>query len=209
VNSPSIIAAAWIFWSFLHSFLISGPLTAIFGRVLGRRYAFFRISYNLFSLISASIIFLLQLRLPQQLLWNWHGKWLVLQGALLSYAFFMFAAGGRVYDLGVFSGISQIRAYGRNTPPASLAFTCKGILKFVRHPWYSGGLAFLWGAGQISDVSLAAKVVLSLYLIIGCLVEENKLLAALGEEYAAYRRQVPMLIPWKSIGRLFIDGKKK
>lgn len=202
MNAPAIIATAWISWCFLHSLLIGTPQTAIFRRLLGRRSAFFRLSYNLFSLVSAAVVFILQLRLPQQLLWSWHGAWRLLQCGLLFYAFFMFTAGARAYDLGAFLGISQIRSYRRGTAFVDMPFTCKGILQVVRHPWYSSGLVFLWAVGQISDVSLTAKLVLSMYLVIGGMIEERKLLATLGEEYAAYRRQVPMFFPWKSL-RLF------
>lgn len=199
MNAPIIIAAAWLFWCFVHSLLICRPLTAFWQRLLGRRYAFFRIFYNLFSLVFAAFIFFFQVRLPQQLLWSWHGEWRLLQGGLLLYALFMFAAGARVYDLGAFAGTSQVGAYLRGTVSTGMPFTCKGVLKVVRHPWYSGGLAFLWGVGGISDVSLAAKLVLSGYLVIGGMIEERKLMAELGEAYAAYRRQVPMFLPWKSL----------
>jgi len=203
MNAPVIIAAAWIFWCFLHSLLICGAQTVFFCRFLGRRYAFFRLSYNLFSLVSAAVILYWQLRLPQQLLWSWHAEWRWLQAGVLLYAFFMFVAGARVYDLAAFSGVSQIKAYRLGTVPAGMPFTCRGILKFVRHPWYSGGLAFLWGVGRITDVSLTAKLVLSVYLVIGAVIEERRLLAALGEEYAAYRRRVPMLFPWKNLAGFF------
>ena len=201
VNAPVITATAWLFWCLLHSLLITNSLTAYLRRLLGRRYAFFRIFYNLFSLLSAAAVFFLQVRLPRQLLWSWHGEWRILQGALLLYAFFMLAAGARVYDLSAFSGISQIRSYRRGTTAAGMPFTCKGILQVVRHPWYSGGLAFLWGVGHISDVSLPAKVVLSAYLVIGAMLEERKLRAALGDAYAAYQRRVPMFFPWKGFRR--------
>lgn len=201
MNAPVITATAWVSWCFLHSLLITGPLTAYLRRLFGRRYAFFRISYNLFSLLSAAVVFFMQLRLPRQLLWSWHGEWRLLQGALLCYSFFMFAAGARAYDLGAFSGISQIRSYHRGTTAAGMPFTYRGILQVVRHPWYSGGLAFLWAVGQISDVSLAAKLVLSVYLVIGAMLEERKLQAGLGDVYVAYQRRVPMLFPWKGFKR--------
>jgi protein-S-isoprenylcysteine O-methyltransferase Ste14 len=46
-------------------------------------------------------------------------------------------------------------------------------------------------------VSLVSKLVLSVYIIIGTLLEEQKLIREIGEPYRAYRKKVPMLIPWK------------
>lgn len=206
MTAPLVIASAWTLWCLLHSLLICRSLIAFFGRILGRRIAFFRLSYNFFSLISATAIFFLQLRLPQQQFLNWHGGWRLLQGGILLYALFMFAAGARVYDLGYFTGISQIRDYFGGKSPSGVPFSRKGILHAVRHPWYSGGLALLFGMGGFSDVSLAAKIVLSTYLVIGTVMEEKKLLVELGEEYALYRRQVPMLLPWKALGEFLRGG---
>ena len=200
MNAPCIIAAAWTFWCFLHSFLICRSLTGFLSRHLGRHYVYYRFFYNLFSLSSAAGVLYLHLLLPRQQLWSWHGGWRLLQGGLLLYALFMFATGLRCYDLGYFAGIKQIRDYRRGESSAGMAFTRKEILRFVRHPWYSGGLSFLVAFGGISDVSLAAKLVLIAYLLIGAALEEKKLLAELGEEYAVYRQEVPMLFPWRILG---------
>jgi len=80
---------------------------------------------------------------------------------------------------------------------APLPFSCNGILQYVRHPWYSGGLAFLWGLGPLTDVTLMVRIILSLYLIIGTLLEERKLIRELDQPYRNYCHQVPMLIPWR------------
>jgi protein-S-isoprenylcysteine O-methyltransferase Ste14 len=71
------------------------------------------------------------------------------------------------------------------------------VLRYVRHPWYSSGLPILWTVGPITDANLLTRIILSLYLVIGTLLEERKLLHEIGESYRSYCRQVPMLIPWK------------
>jgi protein-S-isoprenylcysteine O-methyltransferase Ste14 len=43
--------------------------------------------------------------------------------------------------------------------------------------------------------------VLSVYIIIGCILEERKLLAEFGDAYRQYQRQVPMLVPLPRFSR--------
>ncbi|MGB6970657.1 MAG: hypothetical protein WBD61_00710, partial [Desulfobulbales bacterium] len=78
-----------------------------------------------------------------------------------------------------------------------MGFTTEVILGYVRHPWYSGAILLVWVFGIVTDVSLVSKLVLSVYIIIGTLLEEQKLIREIGEPYRAYRKKVPMLIPWK------------
>ena len=108
-----------------------------------------------------------------------------------------------MYDLGYLVGISQWRNYykGKTAPP--LPFACQGMLQYVRHPWYSSGLPILWTIGPITDASLPSRIVLSLYLVVGTLLEERKLVRELGSPYRQYQQQVPMLIPWK--GRVTVQ----
>ncbi len=100
-----------------------------------------------------------------------------------------------------FLGISQWLQSRRAEAPAPLPFYSGGILGYSRHPWYSGGIAFLWGAGPNSDVALPVKLILSAYLVIGTFLEEKRLQKELGAPYIAYCRTVPMLIPWKRKSR--------
>ena len=82
--------------------------------------------------------------------------------------------------------------------PAELpALHTGGILAHVRHPWYGGGLALLWGLPGLTDVSLVTRLILSAYLLIGARLEERKLIGLHGEAYRDYRCRVPMFFPWK------------
>jgi methanethiol S-methyltransferase len=102
--------------------------------------------------------------------------------------------GAREYDQQYFIGLRQIK----EGIVDDVAFPIKrsGILKFIRHPYYTGGLLFLvfWG-GEVSSSLLITKFILSAYLIIGAFLEERKLVALLGSEYEAYQREVPMFFP--------------
>lgn len=117
------------------------------------------------------------------------------QAVLLVYGMLMFYLGARVYDLSYFFGIAQWQTGRENGKPGSLPFHTDGVLAWVRHPWYSGGIAFIWGFGAITDIYLLTRLILTAYFIIGTVHEETRLIGDLGDQYRAYRRRVPMLIP--------------
>ncbi len=191
------LALLWISWCVLHSLLIAAPVTPWIRKRGGFLQGGHRLFYIVFSTATLIPIVWYQYSLPQKLLFSWHGWWRVWQFALLAYALVMFWFGTRNYDMRYFLGISQWQQYRKGKAVRPLPFACSGILRYVRHPWYSGTMALLWGAGPITDVSLIAKIILSLYLVAGTLLEEHKLRRELGDIYIQYCRQVPMLIPWK------------
>jgi protein-S-isoprenylcysteine O-methyltransferase Ste14 len=189
------VAGLWMLWCAMHSLLIATPVVSRAKTRLGRWFAWYRLGYVLLSTITLLPLFFWTLRLPSRLLFAWDGPWWGMQGALLLYALVMAVGGAREYDLSSFLGLRQITSQHRGEAQPEFAFATKGILRYVRHPWYSGGLALVWAAGPVTTVSLAVKLVLTGYLLLGAYLEERKLVAALGERYRDYQHQVPMLIP--------------
>jgi len=191
------LALLWSGWCIVHSLLITETVNSWIRKKGGILQGLYRIFYILFAILSLVPVLWYQYQLPEQLLFSWPGPWHILQGLLLCYASLMFYGGTRVYDTNFFLGISQWRRYRQNQNITPLPFSCRGILRYVRHPWYSGGIAFLWGLGPITDVNLVVRSILSLYLVIGTLLEERKLIRELGPPYRRYCSRVPMLIPWR------------
>ena len=190
------LALLWIAWCCLHSLLISSPVNQWIRRRGGAWQGGHRLAYVLFSLLSLLPILWYQVSLPQKILFSWHGPWRIIQGLLLGYALVMFAGGKRVYAMDHFLGIRQWRDH-RLGKPTEAPFRTDGILRLVRHPWYSGGLALLWAVGPVTDITLVSRLILSIYLVIGTLLEERKLRREIGRPYEEYCRRVPMLFPWK------------
>ncbi len=74
-----------------------------------------------------------------------------------------------------------------------------GPYRFVRHPGYLGSLLFLDGIALASGnaVTLVVSIVVTLAAYAHRIRSEDAMLvAAFGEEYDAYRREVPALIPF-------------
>jgi protein-S-isoprenylcysteine O-methyltransferase Ste14 len=65
----------------------------------------------------------------------------------------------------------------------------------VRHPLYTAGLLFIWLIPVMTANLLALNIGLTMYLIIGALFEERKLVREFGEAYIQYRKNTPMLVP--------------
>lgn len=197
IVSIFILALLWAGWCFLHSLLISSDFTARMKGILGRRYGYYRLAYTIFSLISLLPVLYFQLQLQEKIIFAWPWPWYLMKYAMYAAALFLFYGGFRVYDLQYMLGIKQIHAmrHGRENEP--MAFTTEGILGYVRHPWYSSAILLIWAFGVVTDVSLVSKTVLTAYIIIGALLEEQKLIAGIGKPYLEYRKKVPMLVPWK------------
>jgi protein-S-isoprenylcysteine O-methyltransferase Ste14 len=187
----------WVSWCLLHSLLITVAVRRWMEHRGGRWLGLYRIGYVLFAVGSLLPLVWYTAHLPQRP-FGPIPVWLRgVQGLLLLYSLVLFIGGLRVYDLQTFLGLSQWRDYRAGRLSTVSPFRRSGILRFVRHPWYSGGIALLWGLPGLTDVTLVTRSILSAYLILGTLLEERKLRASLGEPYRMYCREVPMLIPWK------------
>jgi methanethiol S-methyltransferase len=192
-----LLAVLWLAWCAVHSLLITTRVKQWFERRGGIWVGLYRIMYVCFALLTLLPLLWYTSSLPQQPfstppLWLQSVQWM-----LLLYAIMLFIGGLRVYDLQAFLGIRQWRDYRAGKTNALPSFKIDGILRYVRHPWYSGGVALLWGLPNLSDVTLITRLILSGYLIVGTLLEERKLQQSLGEAYRTYCQEVPMLIPWK------------
>lgn len=191
------LSILWICWCALHSLLISAPVNDWLQRKGGVVRGTHRIAYSLFSVLTLIPLLWYQYSLPQEVVFSWSGWLRIPQAMLLLYALIMLYGGYRVYNIGHLLGFSQWQSWRQGIKNPALPFSCEGVLRYVRHPWYSSGLPILWTVGPITDANLLTRIILSLYLVIGTLLEERKLLQELGESYRSYCRQVPMLIPWK------------
>lgn len=189
-----VLALLWCFWCGLHSLLIHDPIKSWVLRSIPLPDSCYRLFYNLLALFTVLPILAWSLHLSDAVwLLSWAGPWVLLQYvcwvAVAALAWF----GSRAYSLEEFLGIHCLQQIGKPLQPVLIT---DGVLGVVRHPWYLAGLLVLW-ARNLDGAALVSALVLSGYLLLGALVEERRLGRLFGPAYAEYRRQVPMLIPWR------------
>jgi len=190
-------AVGWILWCTLHSALISVTVTEYAKRKLGDRFRFYRIFYNVFSLVTFVPLVAYSVSIRGQPVFRWEGPLVIVRYLLLAVSLLLFIAGGRHYSLSEFLGIRQLRDKRlSHTLSGPDTFVASGIHKLIRHPWYLGGIIIIW-AGNLSLSMILANLVITSYFIVGSILEERKLVREFGEPYREYQWKVSMLLPYK------------
>lgn len=193
------ITALWIIWCCCHSLMIAPGVTGRLKQRLGDRFRFYRLFFNAFALATFLPLAAYSLAIDETPVIAWEGALAVVKYGLLSLSLFLFAAGARQYRLSTFLGLDRIRG-AKSDPglPARPAFATAGILAVIRHPWYAGGLLFIW-ARDLGLTALLVNLVFSVYLVAGAFLEERKLVKEFGDDYRRYQNRVSMFFPWKWI----------
>ena len=194
---------SWIFlsmvlWGSLHSLLASLKAKELARRWFGENFMhFYRLFYNALAVLSFLPVLAIAMLTSSSILYvvpfPWSG--LMVIGEILAVA--GLAIGLHETDMWEFLGLRQL---GRSKGPSRLKTT--GLYRYVRHPLYSAGLAFIWLFLRMTLMILALNLALTIYILIGAFFEERKLQREFGQEYIDYAALTPMLIP-------FIKGKSK
>jgi methanethiol S-methyltransferase len=205
-----LLGLGWLGWCVLHSLLITTSVTHFLKQLPENVSRYSRLGYNIIAISTLLLLVLYTQSLPQERVFAWQDGWVVLQLCLLGASFVILYSGARHYDMGYFLGLKQIssrKSHVLLTEDAN--FTRDGIFAFIRHPWYLGSIILLWSALPVYYISTTlAVVILSLYLVVGTILEEHKLVAEFGENYRAYQREVSMFIPWKWLNNWIAKNHK-
>ena len=192
-----IMALMWIGYCLLHSFLISIRFTDLMTRLSKNYYAFYRIFFVFISLILLIPLINYTGQMDNNVIITYGPilnvvRYVLIFGSLLMFFWAFFFN----YDSLSFFGIRQIMNYGKvkKTNPSD-ELKKNGLLGVIRHPMYLALIIYLWC--QIFTVSdLIVATILTIYVIIGTILEEKKLVLEFGDTYVKYQQEVPMLIPF-------------
>ncbi len=217
-----LYALAWLSFGVVHSLLARQKANRAFDAALG---GFARIAYNLIAAVHLGAILFLEWRgFPGKVAFDtplWlHAPMVAVQVAGWALLFVALVQ----YDLGRFGGLTQARVIvhrrgrGRNSgrgagygtmagapaelpdPPPDIPqarlepLVTRGIHRYVRHPLYSAMFLMFWGRA-FDEAALMTALWGTLYLVIGTIFEERKLLQIYGEDYARYSAAVPRYVP--------------
>jgi len=149
--------------------------------------------YNLIAAGSLVLVYKITPREHEALLCAWNGLWEAPQLLLWGLAAYLFYQSFKLNGFLSFLGIRPHSVHSRRESQDTGLVT-SGIYGIVRHPQFAAGLILLW-ARDLTDTGLVINAVLSAYLIVGARIEESRLLARYGTEYAEYMQKVPGFIP--------------
>ena len=200
----------WLAYFLVHSALASFRVKRWFARRYPKNAPFYRAGFNLVSLVLLLPILWQMLRHPGAVWWTWHGWAAWLGNGLALAAIAAFVASLRHYDGKEFLGLRQMQASAGSSETInaidaindSEEFRISPFHRYVRHPWYFFSLILIW-TRDMNGAMLVSAVLLTLYFVVGSLLEERKLIARHGDAYRRYAQRVPGLIPlpWKSLSQ--------
>jgi len=181
-----------IVWGFIHSLTASLRFKEMFLQILGNRAAkFYRLFYNLFSVMSIAPVFYLMLTLPDKKLYQVSAPWNYVMLAGQGISVVLLVVSVLQTDVLAFVGLRQLSTEQEK----SGKLVTRGFYRMVRHPLYTFGLLALWLSASVSVNSFIVYVALTIYILVGIYFEERKLLREFGQAYADYKSVTPMLIP--------------
>lgn len=186
-----IYALLWLGFAVSHSVLAGADLRRGMGRLVGRAH---RLVYNALALLALLAVLAtghwlagsaLPFMMPLVLYWVMNAA--VIAGLVLG------GVALRSYHLGAFIGTVQLRG----TDDTAAALSVSGLHRWMRHPLYSAVLLIVWGMAR-SELDVATACWVTLYLIIGSRIEEQRLIARYGDAYRRYRSTTPAFLPrWR------------
>lgn len=164
------------------------------------QYVPVQVERSIFVLLSSLLLFLLY--------WLWKPMtavvWQVDSSLGQSLIWAVFALGWLIVFLSTFMvnhfdlfGLRQVWLHLRERPYEHVPFQTRALYKYIRHPIMLGFIIAFWATPLMTQGHLLFSVMTTLYILIGIQFEEHDLKNILGEDYAHFRKTVPMLFPRK------------
>lgn len=192
--SSLVLIIAIMVWGFVHSLLATVATKAHVRQLLGPGVdRWYRLAYNLIGILTFLPILGLLALYPGETLYVIPTPWsyLTLAGQLLAIVALLIG----LLQTGVWSflGFEQLMVKSTDSTPRMVT---SGLYRWVRHPLYTAGLVFIWLTPLMTVNLLVLNLGLTIYLVVGALYEERKLVREYGNQYLRYQEQVPMLVPY-------------
>ncbi len=183
-----VLGGLWTVYLALHSLLASNGAKGWFEKWVRLSGSKYRLFYSLLSTIGIIAIGWVSSIFKEKLLFNpsisqYFGVLLIFPGIWILWLSFKY------FSVKEFLGL---KATGTENQ-----LVTSGIHARVRHPIYTGTVLALVGYFLIrpTDLFLVSLLVIFVYLPIGIVFEEKKLIEKFGQDYLNYRRNTPAIFP--------------
>jgi len=179
----------WIFYFFIHSFLAN---RFVKNRIISALHLSNKVYRLLYS--SISILFLLPIF---YFLSATKSDFILSQTQVLKFISLALSTWGVIIIKMAFKNYRLREFLGFSNNEGRLELIQSGILKYIRHPIYSGTILLFIGFWLFipNVLNLVTVICTFLYLPIGIRLEEQKLEEEYGDLYRKYKEKVPALIP--------------
>ena len=191
--TPFTIPAAALLYGFIHSLIAANGFKHLIYRLLGEgAKKYYRLFYSLFASVTLLPVLILPAIIPDQTLYKIPEPLVyftvfiqIVSVLLLVYS---------VLQTGALQFIGLSQAFGLKREDK---LNTDGLYRYMRHPLYTFSLLVLWLTPTMTRNFALLYAALTVYIIIGAIFEERKLLQTFGAAYQEYRAKTPFLIPLK------------
>ncbi len=190
---PVLTAIAVGLYGALHSLLAAPRVKAAAHHAFGLTSTrYYRIVYNILGGLTFLPVLVIVARFPGNTLYQIPWPWSVISLLGQFTATILLIVGLWQSDALQFLGLRQ---WIEKENEGNEKLSVKGLYGWVRHPLYTAGLLFIWLTPVMTTSVLLLNLSLTLYLYIGSVFEEQRLVDEFGDDYINYQQDVPRLIP--------------
>lgn len=196
-----LIIILFSIFAFIHTLLATLEVKRRIVKNIGEKIAFYRLFYNISSLILFSIFYFISPK-PDVIVYDLHYPFDIITFAFQVLSLFGLIWSIRTFNLKEFTGIEQIQRYLNGTYDKTeldekAKLSIKGAAKIVRHPLYLFFILFLGLRPTMSLFYFVTFLCITAYFYIGSFYEEKRLVEIFGDKYKEYQEKVPRIFPIK------------
>ncbi|WMW25073.1 isoprenylcysteine carboxylmethyltransferase family protein [Methanolobus sediminis] len=192
VSSIVILIICLVGFAAIHSLLASLPFKRFIRRSLGSRAdELYMPVYNLIAVITIIPLVYLLYKNPGEFLYivpsPW--RWLMVGGQVIA-----LIVGPRALRDAPHRFQLKAQLSAPNSPD-SIHLNIHGVYRWIRDPFLLSGLVIMWLTPFMTTNLLIIYILTTIYLIMGSIHWESRLVAQFGDEYRDYQKHVHRIIP--------------